>query len=397
MEYTISNRAKYFTYALMGIGLIALIVGFLTDHSDHHNRFWSNLLIDGLFFFGISAGALFFLAVQYAAQAGWGTLLKRVFEAVIGFLPYGSVVILLVLLAGSFHGHHIYHWMAEGIMDPAADNYDAIIAGKSFYLNQPFFWVRAILYIGTFLFFARYFRKRSLREDEEGGTSIHFGNFRMSALFIVLFGIFSSALAWDWIMSITTHWYSTLFGWYVFSGMWCSAIITIILVTLYLKNKGLLPQVNESHIHDLGKWMFALSFLWSYLWFFQFMLIWYGNKPEEATYFIERIQNYQGIFFTVFLINLVLPMLLLMSRDAKRNNKFLVTVGSIIFVTHWLDTFLLIMPGTVHEHWQIGFMEIGMFLGFLGAFIHVTLKTMSKAPVTPVKHPFLQESIDLHT
>jgi hypothetical protein len=178
----------------------------------------------------------------------------------------------------------------------------------------------------------------------------------------------------------------------VFSGMWVGAMIVAVIVTLYLKSKGYLPQVTNSHIHDLGKWMFAISFLWSYLWFSQFLLIWYSDIPEEVTYFIERIQYFKVPFFTMFFINFALPMVILMARDAKRNPKFLITIGTIIFLGHFMDTFLLVMPGATHK-WQFGWMEIALFIGFLGLFINRVFKTLTKAPLTPANHPYLEESI----
>lgn len=392
MEFTIPTKAKRLCYLLMAIGVIALIWGGFTDTSDHHNRFWSNVMVNAFFFFTISLGALFFFAVQYASEAGWSTLLKRVFEATMSFLPVGGGIILIVILVGSFGGHGIWHWMEEGAME-----HDEILAGKEPFLNLPFFWIRSLLYILVFVGFGWWFRKKSLEEDRVGGTAIHWKNYRMSVIFIILFAVLSAAMGWDWVMTVTPHWYSTIFGWYVLGGFWCSAIIVMTVLTLYLKRKGYLEQVNENHIHDMGKWMFALSFLWTYLWFAQFMLYWYGNKPEPITYFIMRIDHYTVPFWTMMVINFVLPMLFLMSRDSKRNYRTLMTLGIILIVTHWLDVFLLFMPGTVYEHWHMGFMEIGTALGFLGLFIMLTLRRLSKAPVTPQKHPFLEESVHLHT
>jgi hypothetical protein len=397
MGFTVSNKARNFTYILMAIGAIALIMGIIglfTAEDVHHyqNRFWSNLMVNSFFFFTISVGALFFFAVQYASESGWSALLKRVFEATMSFLPIGAVLILLIIIVGAFHGHGIWHWM-----DPHAVKHDEILQGKSPYLNIPFFIVRALVYISVFVGFGWWFRKKSLEEDQVGGTELHWKNYRKSVIFIVLFAVLSSVMGWDLVMSVTPHWYSTIFGWYVLGGFWCTAIIVMTMLTLYLKKKGFLEQVNENHIHDMGKWMFALSFLWTYLWFSQFVLYWYGNKPEPVTYFMMRIDHYAVPFWTMLVINFVLPMLFLMSRDAKRNYRKLMTLGAILLVTHWLDAFLLFMPGTVYEHWHLGFLEIGMALGFLGLFTHLTLRKLSKAPVTPQHHPFLEESVHLHT
>jgi len=200
-------------------------------------------------------------------------------------------------------------------------------------------------------------------------------------------------LAWDWLMSIDTHWFSTMFGWYNFAGMWVSAMIVAIILVLYLKSKGLLPNVNQSHIHDMGKWMFAISFLWTYLWFSQFMLIWYSDIPEEVTYFFNRFENYGAPMFIMLAINFILPMVMLMSRDAKRNIKFLVTIGTIIFFGHWFDVYLQVIPGIEFDAWHgLKWWEIAMMLGFLGVFIYVTLNALSKAKLTPTGSPYLDES-----
>jgi hypothetical protein len=235
-------------------------------------------------------------------------------------------------------------------------------------------------------------------EEMQGSVEFHLTNYRRAALFLVFFAVFSSTSAWDWLMSLDTHWYSTLYGWYTFAGMWVSSIIVFIMIALYLKSKGQLEYVNESHLHDLGKWMFAISFLWSYLFFFQYMLIWYANIPEEVTYYQFRYEHYKTIYFLMFCINFALPMVILMSRDAKRNPKILIGIGSIIFIGHWLDVFVMVMPATMKEMWQFGAMEVGMFLLFLGIFIFVVLNALSKRPLTvSAKHPYLEESINHHT
>lgn len=393
MEFSFSNRAKSFTFILMAIGIISLLVGYLTDGSDHHNRWWSALYINGLFFTFISFGALFFMILQYATEAAWSVMVKRIFEGITMFMPYGVAVVFLVHLAGTFHVHHIFHWMDPEVHNVDSVHYDALIANKSAYLNVPFFWIRSLVYIGTFMFFAITFRRRSLLEDKNPELTTHFKNYRRAALFLIFFAVFSSTISWDWVMSIDTHWFSTLFGWYVFSGMWCTAMIVGVVLVLYLKAKGYLPQVNNSHIQDLGKWMFALSFLWSYLWFSQFMLIWYSNIPEEVTYFITRIEYYKIPFFTMFFVNFALPMVILMSRDAKRNPKFLITIATLIFLGHWVDVWLLVTPGVMGGDAHLGLMDIGMFLGFLGMFVFVVLKALTKAPLVPVNHPYLEESI----
>ena len=194
-------------------------------------------------------------------------------------------------------------------------------------------------------------------------------------------------------MSIDVHWFSTLFGWYTFAGMWCTTMTVLVMLVLYLKKQGYLPKVNDSHIHDIGKWTFATSFLWSYLFFSQFMLIWYANIGEEATYYIQRIEEYQLMYCGMFFINFAFPMLLLMSRDAKRHAGILIFVGLIIVVGHWLDVYIMVSGGSMGASASIGFLEIGMAVAFLGLFIRVVLTNLTKAPLTPINHPFLDESI----
>ncbi|HLP56924.1 MAG TPA: hypothetical protein VK151_17940 [Fluviicola sp.] len=394
MEFKISSKAKLLTLSLMIVGGISTIIGCVLEMGNHEGahfaqRFLANALVDSFFFFAIGLGALFFLALQYATETGWYASVKRVIEAVTGFMPYGVGLMIVTLLAITFmDGAHIYVWM-----DPDVVEQDSIIEGKSMFLNKGFFWIRTAVYMAVYVMFWWGFRKRSLEEDRVGGTDIHFKNYRKGAAFLVLFAVFSSTSAWDWLMSIDVHWFSTLFGWYVFAGMWCSAMIIIVTLTLYLKKQGYLPKVNESHIHDLGKWTFAISFLWSYLWFSQFMLIWYANIPEETTYHLTRIEDFKGLYFGMFVINFAFPMLLLMSRDAKRHAGILTFVGLVVLCGHWVDAYLMVMGGSMGKHAYIGFMEIGMALLVFGFFIRMILVNLTKAPLTPVNHPFLDESI----
>jgi hypothetical protein len=394
MEFKVTKNANILTIVLMVVGLLFTGIGIAVeaghDHGHHlGTRLAGNLLIDSFFFFGIGLGSLFFLALQYATETGWYATVKRVIEAVAGYLPVGIILMTVTLLYITLtDGAHIYLWMDA---DKVAG--DEIMQGKAMYLNKGFFWIRAVVYFATYYIFWKGFRKRSLLEDAEGGTMIHFTNYKKGALFLVFFAVFSSTSAWDWIMSIDVHWFSTLFGWYVFAGMWCTTMVVLVTTTLYLKKKGYLPNVNESHIHDLGKWTFATSFLWSYLWFSQFMLIWYANIPEEVTYYMTRIKDFNFLYFGMFIINFAFPMVLLMSRDAKRHAGILTFVGAIIMFGHWVDVYIMIMAGSMGNAAYIGFMEIGLLLTVLGLFIKVILTNLTKAPLSVVNHPFLDESI----
>ncbi len=391
MEFQITKKAKNVTFGLIAVGLLLTVVGIATGMGDHHfkTRLLTNGLINGFFYFALGLGALFFLALQYATETGWYASVKRVIEAVAGFIPYGIGILGLVLLAITFmDGAHIYSWM-----DPETVAHDEMIQNKSAYLNKTFFWIRTVIYFSTYFYFLNGFKKRSLEEDRIGGTELHFKNYRQGALFLVFFAVFSSTSSWDWLMSIDVHWFSTLYGWYTFAGMWCSTMVVLVITTLYLKKLGYLKKVNDSHIHDLGKWTFATSFLWSYLWFSQFMLIWYANIGEEVVYYQMRIDNYKFMYFAMFVINFAFPMLLLMSRDAKRHTGILTVVGLIILAGHWVDVFIMVSGGSMGSQAQIGFLEIGMAVMLLGIFIYVVLNNLTKAPLTPVNHPFLDESL----
>ena len=393
--FTIDKKAKNFSMALMAIGIIAVIFGFV---SNPHGA-WPALLFNTYFYLGISVFAVFFVALQYVAEAGWSIVLKRVPEAIMGALPVFSGIMLFIMIASIMHWNHIYHWLHEGIMDPASEQYDRIIAGKESYLNATFFVIRTIVYLLGWNYFAKKLRSLSLLEDKQSGSGIHFKGISTSAWFMVFFAVTSAMASWDWIMSIDAHWFSTIFGWYVFAEWSAIGFTTIFLFTLYLKRQGYLQDVNESHIHDLGKWIFAFSLVWTYMWFSQFMLIWYANIPEEVTYFTARLEvkNYKFLFWFSMLINFLFPIILLMSRDAKRNNSRLIFVSCVILLGHWLNSYLLVAPGTLGTHGHIGFTEIGMGLGFAGLLIYLTLNTLTKAPLETKNHPFLDESKHLHT
>ncbi|MFN0032380.1 MAG: quinol:cytochrome C oxidoreductase [Flavobacteriales bacterium] len=408
LHFELPAKTKTWSFMLMGFGALASIVGWFTDQSHGHNYWWAVLLICSFFFFAVALGALFFYAVQYAAEVAWSSQLKRIFEAMFSYVPIGFATIALILLIGQFHGHGLYHWMHDGVMDPANTNqYDAIIAGKQPYLSPWFFWLRIFIYGGIFLGFAHYFRKWSVQEDSAYSVEHHLMQHRRGALFLVFFAVFSSTIAWDVLMTIDVHWFSTMYGWYVFSGMWVTCMIFATMLLLWLKGKGYMSKVNDSHIHDMGKWIFAVSMLWSYLYFCQYMLIWYSNIPEEVTYFQERYENYMGMMWFVFFANFALPFYTLIARDAKRNPKFLIRVGSILFITHFLDLWMAVVPGTSHghemghhagtgEHIMHWVFTFGMFLGFLGLFIFIVTKALTKARLIPINHPYLNESENHH-
>jgi len=375
-----------------------------TEHAEHaehmlhqlQNKPWAALYVACIFFLLISMGVLAFYAIQQVAQAGWSPVLFRVMQGITAYLPVASIIFFILLLLSGFHVNHLFVWMKEGVTDPNSPNYDALIAGKSGYLNFAFWISRAAIFLLGWNLYRYLSRKNCLAQDEASDNSFYKKNFKMSAGFLVFFIVSESIMSWDWIMSVDPHWFSTLFGWYVFASFFVSGITTISMVTLYLKSKGYLENVNSSHIHDLSKFMFGISVFWTYLWFSQFMLIWYSNIPEEVTYFKTRIEHFNLPFFGAVVMNFIFPFLVLINTDFKRIAPIVVGAGVVILFGHYIDFFNMIMPATVGDQWFIGVSEIASLLFFLGLFIFVVFTALTKAPLTPKRNPFIEESKHFH-
>jgi hypothetical protein len=373
------------------------------EHLEHvlgqlQNKPWSALYVAALFFMLISLGALAFYAIQHAAQAGWSPVLFRVMEAITSYLVPGAIIVYVLLVLSSLHfnNNHLFAWMNEGVTEVGNKNYDEIIAGKAGYLNIPFFLIRAAIFMGGWIFYRQYTRKNALALDETHDVTYYKKNFKASAAFLAFFLVSESMMSWDWIMSVDPHWYSTLFGWYVFASFFVSGITVIALTTLYLKSKGYLENVNNSHFHDLAKFMFGISVFWTYLWFSQFMLMWYDNIPEEVTYFKMRIDNYNLPFFGMVVMNFVFPILILINTDFKRVPWIITMAGTVILCGHYLDFHNMIFPATVGDQWFIGISEISSILFFAGLFIFVVFTTLAKQPLLPKGNPLIEESKHFH-
>ena len=368
------------------------------EHVLHQmqNKPWAALYIACIFLMLISLGVLAFYAIQQVAQAGWSPVLFRVMQGITAYLPWGSVIFFILLVLCGMHFNHLFPWMAEGVDVVGHENYDALVAGKTGYLNVPAWLIRAAIFLIGWNLYRYFSRKNCLMQDETNDNLFYKKNFNISAMFLVFFIVTESIMSWDWIMSVDPHWFSTLFGWYVFSSFFVSGITVIALVTLYLKSKGSLEFVNTSHIHDLAKFMFGFSIFWAYLWFSQFMLIWYSNIPEEITYFITRIENYNLPFFGMLVMNFIFPILILINTDFKRLTWIIVMAGMVILGGHYIDFFNMIMPATVGDRWFIGVSEIGSLLFFIGLFIMVVFTALTKSPLLPKRHPLIEESKHFH-
>lgn len=366
------------------------------EHLTHvlhelQNKPWAALYVACIFFMLLSMGVLAFYAIQQVAQAGWSPVLFRVMQGITAYLPWGSVIFFIILILCGLHFNHLFIWL-----DPEVVAHDPLIANKAGYLNFPFWIVRAAIFLIGWNLYRFYSAKNCLAQDEANDDLFYKKNFNISAMFLVFFIVTESIMSWDWIMSIDPHWYSTLFGWYVFASFFVSGITMIAMVTVYLKSRGFLEYVNTSHIHDLAKFMFGISIFWTYLWFSQFMLIWYANIPEEITYFITRIQLYNLPFFGAVVMNFVFPLLILVNTDFKRITWVIVMAGVVILAGHYIDFFNMIMPGTVGDKWFIGIPEIASVLFFLGLFVFVVFTALTKAPLLPKRNPYIEESKHFH-
>ncbi len=441
--YTVSNKLRIVSIALVIIGLIGVGYGFMTSHkslddvkvmlaeeASHHggghevahvadshagddhanveahhgdehakhvkhqieNRPWAALYVAAFFFFMIALGVLAFYAIQFAAQAGWSPVLFRVMEAITAYVLPGGLIVLAIAVASGTIGHYnLFIWM-----DPEVVAEDKLIQNKSGFLNLTGFIIRGLIFIAGWSLYRHFARKFSIAQDEATDNKNFKKSFRIAAAFLVFYIYTESMMSWDWIMSVDPHWFSTLFGWYVFASMFVSGITVIALMTIYLKSKGHLEFVNNSHIHDLAKFMFGISIFWTYLWFSQFMLIWYSNIPEEVTYFVTRIQDYKLPFFGMLVLNFIFPLLLLMNSDYKRIPWFVVMAGIVILFGHYIDIFNMIMPATVGDRWFIGIPEISSILLFAGLFLFIVFTALSKAPLLAKGNPFIKESEHFH-
>lgn len=371
------------------------------SHVEHvlhqlQNKPWAALYVACIFFMLISLGVLAFYAIQQVAQAGWSPVLFRVMQGITAYLLPGSIIFFLILVLSGFHFNHLFVWMKDGVTEIGNANYDKLIAGKSGYLNVTFWLIRAAIFIIGWNLYRHLSRKNCIAQDAADDNTFYKKNFKLSAKFLVFFIVSESIMSWDWIMSFDPHWFSTLYGWYVFASFFVSGITTISMVTLYLKSKGYLENVNSSHIHDLSKFMFGISVFWTYLWFSQFMLIWYANIPEEVTYFKYRIEFYNLPFFGAVVMNFIFPLLVLINTDFKRIAPIIVGAGVVILCGHYVDFFNMIMPATVGDRWFIGVSEIASVMFFLGLFIFVVFSALAKAPLTPKRNPFIEESEHFH-
>ena len=410
-KFIVTKRYNTIAVTLMVIGALAIIGLYITqgakDDAHMQARFWGSLLQNSVYFLLVVNAAMFFICATTLAWGGWQMAFRRVPEAISAVVPViGTIcgVILLLICFGS--NHELYHWTnTEHVQN------DPILNFKKGFLNKNLFAGWTVFTIIAWSLLGWKMRKLSRSLDEKPLASVEerkkyiWNNTVWAALFIIVFALtVMSSVPWLWLMSIDAHWYSTMYSWYTFASTFVAGMALICLFVVYLKNTGYLEYTTEEHLHDIGKFMFAFSIFWTYLWFSQFMLIWYANIPEETTYFKPRAQGvYSGIFWLMFVINFLAPLLLLMRRSAKRNYSTITFMSLLIIFGHWLDFYQMVFPSpmtdpkTGETHVPMILYDFGVALGFVGLILFVTGRALSKAPLVAKNHPFLKESLIHHT
>ena len=375
----IPNRMRNVALVLCAAGVIAAIYGVIADPV----RAWPNLLLNAFYITTLAASAMFFLATQRVAGARWSASLRRVPEAFLAILPFASVLVLAVY----FGRHVIYSWSNPGGLagEPA-------FAGKLQYLQPRWIFTRAFIVLAAWLIFARLFRRASLQQDAqpEAGMALHQKLNRYAVIFIPVFAVTLTVAAFDWILSADPRWFSTMYAVYVFAGTFVQGIAAVALAVLYLKERGPLKNsVSEHQLHDLGKMLFAFSTFWAYIWTCQYLLIWYGNIPEEVTHYVSRTNGpWIYLFALNLIVNWVIPFLALLSVRAKCTHRVLKAIAILLLCGHWLDLYLLLMP-SIWKTPKIGLYEIAMAAGCAACVFLVFVRSFNHAEAVPLNDPIL--------
>jgi len=367
------------------VGILTVVAGFFLAPV----RIWSNLLLVSFSLIALGLSGLLFIAIQYATSAGWCVVFRRVAEAMTALIPIGGIGIIAILILHP----SIYPWYS----DPAFHGTEHL-GFKQHWLSLPFFIGRAIFYIITWTLFSRAIIRNSRLQDEDASPLRTKSNVRLSAFFIVVFALTFWLASFDWIMSLEPKWFSTMFGVYNFAGMFQSGLAVIIILVVWLKEKGPFQGlVTGEHLHDLGKLLFAFSTFWMYIWFCQYMLIWYANIPEEAVYFTKRMHGaWKPLMFLNLFLNWVVPFFALLSSRTKRNPIIITRVAIAVLVGRWLDLYLMIFPSSFSKEPVAGFWEAGLILGTIGLAFMMIKRKLDTAPIIPTSDPYLSESIHHH-
>jgi len=365
------------------IGAALSVIGIFTNAE----QFFHSYLTAYVFWWTFCMGGLFFTMLHHLANATWSVVLRRLAESVMMMLPYMAVFAIPIF----FGMNHLYDWSVPEIM---AD--DHLLQQKAGYLNDTFFIVRTVVYFVVWIALAFALYRVSVRQDGEHTGSILKRMRRLSAPGMILFALTLTFAAFDWLMSLDAHWYSTIFGVYVFAGSLLSflAMITIIVQLLHGRNI-LVGTITAEHYHDLARLMFAFTIFWAYIAFSQYFLIWYANIPEETAWFLHRWHGSWKFFSLLILFgHFIAPFLILMTRAAKRNMIVLKALSIWLIVMHWIDIYWLVGPNLHGESAHISWMDFTTLIGIGGILIFLFISRLRAQPLVPAGDPKLKASID---
>ena len=362
----------------------------MAHHSTHvtnSTKIGASLLVGTYWWVAVALFGVFFIAVGYMANAGWYVEIKRVLENYYRFLPIGAALLAITF---AVFGKDLYAWIA------IPEGEDFLIDGKRAVLNLVFLFGTAVLLVGMIYPFAGHmFKKNSLAEEAQGGLTFHNKSIKLAAIILPIFALGFSFCCFLWLMSVDPHWFSTIYAVYCFAGLFVSGMTITMFITTHLHEKGFMPHLSGDHLHDMGKFMFAFSVFWAYIWISQYLLIWYANIPEETIYYWQRLQKYPVLFGLNVAINFAFPFIALMTRKAKRQIASLRSVGRVMLFGRFLDAYLLVAPGVLGE--EGGFTTMMMAAGVLlmvgSIFLFVVFKGFEDAPLEATKHPYFDESV----
>lgn len=381
------DKLKKIGIFLFAVGVLLGIVAFLTDST----RVSFNYLITYTFLISIGVGSLFLVALEYVAGAVWSVPFRRVTEYLAGLIPLLFVLVIPLL----FNMHEIFHWTHKEVITQ-----DEILKGKSSYLNIPFFIVRVIVLTGIWTIFYFILKRNSFKQDSTGDQKLTTINIRLSAIFIVLFAITISISAFDWLMSVEPHWFSTIFGVYYFSGTVIAALAAVTIVVVLLKQNNYFPsQITNDHLYSLGALMFVFVNFWAYIAFSQYLLIWYADLPEETIWFLQRWEgNWAAFSIFLIVIHFVVPYVLLLSQPAKMDPKRLKIAAVVLLFAHLYDLFWIVMPGMpgLEKGYIFSWIDLVFPIAAVGFVIIVFSFGAKKKNLIPIGDPKLKRGLDFH-
>lgn len=355
---------------------------------------WSSYLIGAFFALGLGVFGAAWLAILYLARGNWSVTMRRIPEAMTAWLLPGGVLALAVGLGA----HSLYHWShAEAVQA------DPILLHKAPFLNMPMFWALTGGSLLLWVLFAAAFVRVSRRQDAEGGIGPTRTARTLSAVFLAVFALTLSVVSFHLLMSLDAHWFSTMFAVLVFTDVVQTGTAFVAIVASWLVLTGRLQGfLNENHLHSLGKMVFASTGFWAYIYFCQHMLIWYANIPEETAYFIKRSSNGWLPYLLILpLLKFVVPFLLMLPRDAKRNPRKLIPVAALIVFSQFWELYVMVGPAMGHgdhvAHGHLPLVELAATLGFLGLFVLVFGWALARTEPVPLKDPALAECLDYHS